>query len=630
MRPWNATRFSLLPPAAIAIVLVTAALAGSSPPQESLIADITGFEADSGPRQLQEILALGAPAPGFETGATVAAVAEPPRIAGDGSVTFVAWVAMPTGARVQAVYRVTGGRPERVFRGGDPAPGAGDPFRGFPELPQTPRVDDGRLTFVASLESAPGGAPRGGLWSDRFGAFDLLLLQGDTLPGMPAGTGIADFSFTTRREAVLLRAGWTGSGTTSRADQGLWRNRSGGVGGWERVLSRGMAAPGLGSGVVFDGDPTSIFGPLFAFVPRNDGRVLAQAWVRGSGIDANNDEALWLEGSTGLRILVREGAAAPLPSDGRRGDSATFGPTFNTPTFGSDGENATPAVNDFGAVVFGAVVRTRNGRLNTVWTTRSGGLEPLAKGGVKIDGFAPGDQAPGFALGVTFAAFAQSAINNRNEIALRGFTNESGMAADLREALWLDRPGSGLRLVAKKGGAAPGLPGVTFASLEMDTLTDEGAFYYSGNLAGSGVHAGNDRASFRVNPDNTVELLLREGSAVEVVDVSGAAAPRAVAAFTFGPGVTPEGRRVAQVAFQDGRSGLYGVDLPAGGTGGCTPFEVPERSCSDGLDNDCDGRIDTADPDCQPTCLPSRSPCSRDGDCCSQQCRNRSGSRTCR
>ena len=30
----------------------------------------------------------------------------------------------------------------------------------------------------------------------------------------------------------------------------------------------------------------------------------------------------------------------------------------------------------------------------------------------------------------------------------------------------------------------------------------------------------------------------------------------------------------------------------------CTPTEDPETSCSDGIDNDCDGVIDSADSDC--------------------------------
>jgi hypothetical protein len=34
------------------------------------------------------------------------------------------------------------------------------------------------------------------------------------------------------------------------------------------------------------------------------------------------------------------------------------------------------------------------------------------------------------------------------------------------------------------------------------------------------------------------------------------------------------------------------------GSCGCTPGELPERTCGDGVDNDCDGSTDCADPDC--------------------------------
>jgi hypothetical protein len=56
------------------------------------------------------------------------------------------------------------------------------------------------------------------------------------------------------------------------------------------------------------------------------------------------------------------------------------------------------------------------------------------------------------------------------------------------------------------------------------------------------------------------------------------------------------------------------------GGGGCTPTEDPEVSCTDGLDNDCDGFLDGDDSDCQATCTPTETPeasCSdgQDNDC---------------
>jgi hypothetical protein len=50
---------------------------------------------------------------------------------------------------------------------------------------------------------------------------------------------------------------------------------------------------------------------------------------------------------------------------------------------------------------------------------------------------------------------------------------------------------------------------------------------------------------------------------------------------------------------QETLDGVCDVDCAPGG-GACTPTEPTEVSCDDGLDNDCDGLTDNADPDCQP------------------------------
>lgn len=63
----------------------------------------------------------------------------------------------------------------------------------------------------------------------------------------------------------------------------------------------------------------------------------------------------------------------------------------------------------------------------------------------------------------------------------------------------------------------------------------------------------------------------------------------------------------------------------------CTVTENPEVSCSDGQDNDCDGLTDGADPDCQGgTCAPVGDSCAAAADCCSNKCKGKSGSKTCK
>jgi hypothetical protein len=345
---------------------------------------------------------------------------------------------------------------------------------------------------------------------------------------------------------VLLRAKWSRGSTSLPEDRGLWRNRGGA---WDPVLVNGMAAPGL-PGAVFGADPTRVYGPLFAFDARGDGTVLAQAWAKGPRIDAGNDEALWIETGAGLQVLVREGAR--VDSKGK----TTFGPTSSSPTFGGDHENLVPTLNDLGEVLFGAVLRTGKSRLNSVWTLRSGRLALLARGALPLSGFGQGDQAPGFPAGVTFATFDQGAINDRHQIAFLGFADERGDPTRLTEAIWWDVPGA-LSLVAAAGRPAPDAPGAVYADLTLESLTGEGALFFSARLAGSQVTSTNDRALLRIDPDATLHLLLREGDAVEVLDAAGGRTVRSVRSFRFGRELARSGQAVAHVDFSDGSSGVY-------------------------------------------------------------------------
>jgi len=66
---------------------------------------------------------------------------------------------------------------------------------------------------------------------------------------------------------------------------------------------------------------------------------------------------------------------------------------------------------------------------------------------------------------------------------------------------------------------------------------------------------------------------------------------------------------------------------------GCTPTA---EVCTDGVDNDCDGLIDCADPDCAgnpactSTCGSKGAACASDTDCCSSKCKGPAGRKSCR
>ena len=489
-----------------------------------------------------KILSVGDPAPGFSPGAVIEAIGDTPRIDDDGDVSFIVTVRDPAQGPLQSLYRQTGGAPERVFRAGDPAPGTAGSFQQFPDLPQTPRIEAGRLTFAGSVDD-PDVVNRAGIWSDRFGSFQLLVLAGDHLPGLPADAEIADFGFSTRGDTVLLRGRYVSQGAAPPENKGLWRSSGGG---WEAVVVNRMPAPGV-PGAVFGGDPLRVYGPIFAYDAGDSGQVLAQAWMNGPRIDKNNDEALWIETGGALRILAREGDKPDRKS--------SFGPTSSSPTFGADGENLVPTVNGRGAALFGAVLRSGKTRLNSVWTNRSGALALVARGSLPLSGFGQGDQAPGFAPGATYGIFEQGAINERNQIAFQGFADEFGTMSNLTRAIWWDAPGK-LSLAAAEGRPVPGAPGAVYFDVILESLQDDGTLFFLARLAGSGVNGSNDQALLRARPDGSVGIVLREGDAVEA-----AGAVRVVRSFQFGRELSADGRAAAHLVFTDGTSGIFTTSL---------------------------------------------------------------------
>jgi hypothetical protein len=63
----------------------------------------------------------------------------------------------------------------------------------------------------------------------------------------------------------------------------------------------------------------------------------------------------------------------------------------------------------------------------------------------------------------------------------------------------------------------------------------------------------------------------------------------------------------------------------------CVPTQTTETSCNDGIDNDCDGQIDSADTDCQTvSCLAKSAPCTSNSQCCSNSCTGKRNRMTCK
>jgi hypothetical protein len=68
-----------------------------------------------------------------------------------------------------------------------------------------------------------------------------------------------------------------------------------------------------------------------------------------------------------------------------------------------------------------------------------------------------------------------------------------------------------IRVVARSGDSAPGLPGLSFAAFGEAVMNESGAVLFRATLQGPGVGDGNDYALFRADPSSGPVLVLREG-----------------------------------------------------------------------------------------------------------------------
>jgi hypothetical protein len=239
------------------------------------------------------------------------------------------------------------------------------------------------------------------------------------------------------------------------------------------------------------------------------GRLIVEGAVTES-----NEEVLWSETEAGaMAVVAREGDPAPgLVGAGLRAFLPTepvfggLGWTFEDQTTGvvqgaifrqtdplglellalegdlaagaEPREFAWPfdvlAANDAGDVLFDAIV-TGGGNDRGIWIDR-------ATGGREIVLF-EGDPAPGIA-GAVFSVFDtfQVGFNDAGEIAVRAQVTGGGVEASNDFGVWAPDGAGGLRLVAREGDPAPGVPGESFVTLSLATLDGAGGVVVDARL----------------------------------------------------------------------------------------------------------------------------------------------------
>ncbi len=392
------------------------------------------------------------------------------------------------------LFRTLDGQLELIVAVGDDAPGTSLPFAGFPAvIPVTPRISNGRVALLGEIGENIFADGQVGVWSDRSGTLELLVLEQDTvLPGMPAdGVPSRPFFFEFDDDRVLFFSEFdTAQLPTDFHPQGLWRNTDGA---FEPIGVAGTPAMGFPTGVVFgDSDNTNILGTFGSFDSNDAGHVAFTAFVRGPGIEVRSDEAIWVETDSGFEIMLREDAIVP---DGPFAAGSTF--SNGDVLEGAFLNEVSPPIrmNNPGEVVFFAQVDVPGDppRVPTLWSNRNGTLQLVFRGRQRGVAFSvPGDVAPGIPGGnFFFPNFTD--IDDNGHIVVRAFVETNNNVFDSTIGIWVDR-GDGFEPVAFEEGPVPGLPGATFIPEIQNVrgvgdfvLERDGTIVYTGIFLDQGV-----------------------------------------------------------------------------------------------------------------------------------------------
>jgi len=487
------------------------------------------------------------------------------RIGVDGGVSFHAYFGsdgLPDTPELEApsaYFRVIDGVIELVVRTDADAPGLDVPFGGPGLFPDTPFIGPGGMLTISHFTGNPFN-PAFGVWSDRTGTLEKIVADGEHLVGLAPQT-VVDRPFPIARGgSQWIVADLVNAPTGDIDPRALWVDHADGL---ELVLKTELQAPGFEPGVVFGQTGSNPFGPIGFLGINEEERFALTGWIKGPGIDSSLDEGIWVEGDAGLELVMREGEPVP---PGLFDEGATFESKGATTGAFSGQAHAVIQLNTARDLAFTSMVEIPGDkpRVPTLWTTRSGELELLAKGTQLFVAFAePGDPAPG--TDGTFHFFRQVAINDADEVAFRAFVivDEDAFFDPQLVGIWVNR-GDSLEPVAIEGDPAPGVEGGTFFKPESNgasrgvgplDLLEDGSILFAAL-----VHEGNvlNDAVYLHRRDGTSELLLKEGGQVSVDGRL-----RTISRFRplIDAGLTADGRTVFELSFADGGAGIYSLDL---------------------------------------------------------------------
>jgi hypothetical protein len=428
-----------------------------------------------------------------------------------------------------------------VARVGDTAPGTGGLT--FSNLPASPRLGvNGHVAFQAFLSG--GGSNDNGYWAGIPGNLQLVMRENNDVGGPIIFTGNMGVD---QNGYVSM---WSQHNLLSFEDQQMNAYLPNGNGGNTLIAREGTTvAPGFGGG---------IFSNIGSGQASNNAGVIAFiASVTGGDTTGTSDQGLFTGTPGNLKLIAREGSAAP----GATGTSPVFSTTTNFPTLDRRINNSAQVA--FGAQLSGGGVSASNDKAIYVWTPDggNGSLSLAAQTGSTAPGlgsstirFSSIDESPGF--------------NDAGEVAFRGqVIGDPGDGVNLINnfAIWKGTPGN-LQVVVRSDDNSP-IPGVKIRSPDANPrINASGNVAFFSVIVGTGVTTGvNDRVLWATTPSG-IEQLARKGEA----------APGTAAGVNFNvlEAIPPAINALGQVAFTATLTGTGVVGANDRGLWAGTPSNV--------------------------------------------------------
>lgn len=316
-----------------------------------------------GATPLETVAFTGLAAPGLGT-ATFDRPGNYPGLNAAGAVAFLSTVAGVLPPNSQGIWTDAPGHLDLVAATGMAAPGA--PGANFVAFSDPMIADLGQVAFLASLDLQLGSAlPTIGVWTRTAGTVTPVMIPGDPLPLS------VDFFDSARRFAIqasgeaTFTSSLAGPQITAANDTGMWRQAGTGL---QQVAREGDLAPGTG-GAQFDD-----FFEIDSLSPA--GVIAFGSHLRGTGVTAANDYALYTEVASTLNLVFREGDPAPgVPG----AVFANWGTGFAVPK---------PEANDAGHIAFTGTITgpgVTNANNQGLWATTPAADRLVARTGQPID-----------------------------------------------------------------------------------------------------------------------------------------------------------------------------------------------------------------------------------------------------